>query len=91
MMCRLTPSTSVCVVTPSAFKRARPLLRPLPAEPFPTWLTVTPRVDRYARITVRQCQYSVPARFIGHRVRVQLGASQLRVFDGKREIARHER
>ena len=73
------------------FAVERPLLRPLPAEPFPTWLTVTPRVDRYARITVRQCQYSVPARFIGHRVRVQLGASQLRVFDGKREIARHER
>lgn len=73
------------------FAVEQPLLRPLPTEPFPTWLTLTPRVDRYARITVRQCQYSVPARFIGHRVRVQLGASQLRVFDGKRQIAHHER
>lgn len=67
------------------------LLRPLPAERFATWLTLTPRVDRYARITVRQCQYSVPARFIGHRVRTQLGASTLIVFDGRVEIARHER
>ena len=54
------------------FEHEAPLLRPLPVEPFPTWLTLTPRVDRYARVTVRQCQYSVPARFIGHRVRVQL-------------------
>jgi transposase len=73
------------------FTFERELLRPLPGEPFPTWLTLTPRVDRYARVTVRQCQYSVPARFIGHRVRVQLGASSLVVFDGRTEIARHER
>ena len=40
----------------------RQLLRPLPAEPFDTALTLTPRVDRYAQVTVRCCQYSVPAR-----------------------------
>ena len=51
------------------------LLRPLPAEVFETGLTLTPRVDRYARVTVRQCHYSVPARFIGHRVRVVLRAT----------------
>lgn len=73
------------------FAFERDLLRPLPTEPFPTALTLTPRVDRYARITVRQRQYSVPARFIGHRVRVHLGASTLIVFDGRVEIARHER
>jgi len=72
------------------FALEKTLLRPLPADPFPTWLTLTPRVDRYARITVRQCRYSVPARLIGRRVRVQLGASQLIVFDGRAEVARHE-
>lgn len=77
------------VGTDFAFERT--VLRPLPAEAFPTWLTLTPRVDRYARITVRQCHYSVPARFIGHRVRVQLGASSVVVFDGRNEVARHER
>jgi Mu transposase, C-terminal domain len=77
------------VGTDFAFERT--VLRPLPAGPFPTWLTLTPRIDRYARICVRQCHYSVPARFIGHRVRVQLGASTLVVFDGRKEVARHER
>jgi Mu transposase-like protein len=73
------------------FTLERNLLRPLPAEPFPAWLTLTPRVDRYARITVRRCQYSVPARLLGRRVRVQLSASELVVFDGRVEVARHER
>jgi transposase len=73
------------------FAYERTVLRPLPGEVFATWLTLTPRVDRYARICVRQCHYSVPARFIGHRVRVQLGASTVAVFDGRRELARHER
>jgi hypothetical protein len=50
------------------------LLRPLPGEPFDTTLTLTPRVDRYAEVMVRCNQYSVPARFIGHRLRVKLSA-----------------
>jgi transposase len=69
----------------------RETLRPLPSEVFPTWLTLTPRVDRYARVTVRQRHYSVPARFIGRRVRVQLGASTVTAFDGRTVIATHER
>ena len=47
----------------------RASLRPLPTEPFPTWLTVTPRVDRYARVTVRQALYSVPAKLSAGRSR----------------------
>ncbi|HEX5882716.1 MAG TPA: IS21 family transposase, partial [Actinomycetota bacterium] len=73
------------------WQQERLLLRPLPAEPFPTWLSLTPRVDRQARVTVRQCLYSVPARLIGHTVRVQLGAAQLRVYDRTRLVATHER
>ena len=67
------------------------LLRPLPAEVFETGLTLTPRVDRYARVTVRQCHYSVPAHLIGHRVRAVLRASELLVFEGRLLVARHER
>lgn len=59
------------------FALERGLLRPLPAEPFDPGLTLTPRVDRYARVTVRQCRYSVPAPLIGRRVRVSLRASGL--------------
>jgi transposase len=67
------------------------LLRALPTELFETGLALTPRVDRYARVTVRQCHYSVPARLIGHRVRGVLRASELVLFDGRAEVARHER
>ena len=67
------------------------LLRPLPAEVFETGLTLSPRVDRYARVTVRQCHYSVPAHLIGHRVRAVLRASELLLFEGRRQVARHER
>lgn len=56
------------------------LLRPVPDEPFDTALTVTPRVDRYAQVMVRCNQYSVPARFIGHRLRVKLSASAVTVY-----------
>jgi transposase len=73
------------------FAVERGLLRPLPAEQFATSLTLRPLVDRYARITVRQARYSVPARLIGRRVRVLLGASELVVFDGRAEVARHAR
>ena len=50
-----------------------------------------PRVDRYARISVGKCRYSVPARLIGSRVRVMLSANELRVFDGSRLAAVHPR
>ena len=54
------------------------------------WL-LTPRVDRYARSPCARNRYSVPARLIGRQVRVLLHASELVVFDGRAEVARHER
>ncbi len=68
------------------FDLERRALRPLPVEGVAPGLVLTPRVDRYARISVRQCRYSVPARLIGARVRVSLRASELVVFDGAREV-----
>jgi transposase len=69
----------------------RPLLRPLPGEPFETGLWLTPRVDRFSQVTVRNNRYSVPVRLIGRPVRVLLHASELVVYDGRAEVARHER
>jgi transposase len=69
----------------------RPLLRPLPEEPFETGRWFTPRVDRFAQVPVRTNRYSVPARLIGRRVRVLLHASDLVIYDGRTEVARHER
>jgi hypothetical protein len=67
------------------------LLRAQPAEPFDTALTLTPRVDRYAQVMVRCNQYSVPARFIGHRLRVKLSASTVAVYDSNAVVACHQR
>lgn len=60
-------------------------------EPFEAGLVLTPRVDRHARITVRQCHYLVPAKLIGQRVRGLLRADEVVIFAGRRQVARHER
>jgi hypothetical protein len=73
------------------FAAEAPFLLPLPADRFDTALSLSARVDRYSRINVRQCYYSVPAGLIGARVRVSLSAEDLRVFDGSALAATHER
>lgn len=73
------------------FEVERPLLRALPAEAFETGIVLRPRVDRHSRVTVRQCQYSVPARYVGRQVRVLLRATRVLVYDGPKLIATHER
>ena len=73
------------------FVAERGLLLPLPPEPFATAAVIWPRVDRYGRISVGKCRYSVPARLIGARVRVMLSANELRVFDGSALAAVHPR
>ena len=74
-----------------AFAAETTLLKPLPVEPFETGLWLTPRVDRYAQVTVRSNRYSVPSRLIGRPVRVLLNASDLTVYDGRTPVAQHER
>ncbi|MGP3965966.1 IS21 family transposase [Nonomuraea sp. 3N208] len=73
------------------FAIERPLLQPLPAEPFQTGRVFHPRVDRRSQICVRTNRYSVPVRLIGRQVRVLLHSNELIVFAGKIEVARHER
>jgi transposase len=73
------------------FAAEQPRLKPLPGEPFETGRMFTPRVDRYSQVTVRMNHYSVPVRMIGRQVRVLLHASELVIFDGRTEVARHER
>ncbi|WP_461017514.1 IS21 family transposase [Streptomyces daliensis] len=73
------------------FAAERPLLKPLPVEPFETGRLFALRVDRYGQISVRTNRYSVPVRLIGRRVRVMLHASELVVYEDGAEVARHER
>src|SRR5258708_39763675 len=74
-------------------RTSRPRRRCWPCcrEGFEAGLLLTPRVDRFGRITVRQCHYSVPVRLIGGRVRVFLRASEGIVLDGRTEVCRHAR
>ncbi|MFB7646002.1 IS21 family transposase [Streptomyces sp. NPDC056084] len=73
------------------FAAEQPLLKPLPTEPFETGRWFTPRVGRFAQVSVRGNAYSVPVRFIGRQLRVLMHANDLIVFDGRTEVTRHER
>ena len=59
----------------AAFAIEAATLMPLPREPFDTARLLLARVDAKARVSVRQCTYSVPARFAGRRLTVRLGAT----------------
>jgi transposase len=74
-----------------AFEAERPYLRPLPEEPFDAALPLRVKVDRKARVCVRQRWYSVPARLAGGRVAVRLGARVVEVHHEGRLVAVHER
>ncbi|ROS57745.1 IS21 family transposase [Frigoribacterium sp. PhB24] len=73
------------------FALERELLAPITPERFEPGLSLTPRVSRSSLVRVRMASYSVPARFIGRPVRVSLRASEVIIFDGRTEIARHPR
>jgi transposase len=73
------------------FAAEQSFLQPLPGERFDTAAVLWPRVDRYARIAVGKCRYSVPAGLIDARVRVALSANELRIFDGSKLVAAHPR
>jgi len=74
-----------------AFAAERPSLRSLPDEPFDATLPLRLKVDRKARICVRQRWYSVPARLAGRELRVRLGARSVEAIADGRVVARHER
>ncbi len=64
----------------------------LPEEPFDAarYLPLV-RVDHKARVCVRQCYYSVPARLVGRRLSARLGASFVELYEGATTVARHAR
>lgn len=73
------------------FGSEAPLLLPLPADGFDTGTVLWPRADKFARISVGKCRYSVPARMTGTAVRVRLTANELHVFEGPKAVAVHPR
>lgn len=83
--------TGAAMTVGVAFAQEAPLLTALPDDDFDCGVTLTPTVSRTSRVTVRQCFYSVPARFIGRKIRVSLRADELIVYDGRRIVATHPR
>jgi transposase len=74
-----------------AWASERPLLLALPAEPFDACETATPRVDAKSLVTIRQNRYSVPVALAGLKVSARVGAREITINHGGREVARHER
>jgi transposase len=74
-----------------AWAMERPLLVALPAEPFDSAETAAPRVDQKSLVTIRQNRYSVPVALAGLKVSARVGAREITINHGGREIARHER
>jgi transposase len=79
------------VTVGDAFAAELPHLMPPPREPFDAARLLEARVDARARVSVRQCYYSVPVRYAGRRLPVRLSATKVEVLDGPRVVAGHER
>jgi len=74
-----------------ALRRESRALGSLPLEDFETAEQAWPRVDQKALVTVRQSRYSVPVALVGRRLHARIGAREIVVLDGRREVARHPR
>src|SRR6266496_3940597 len=75
----------------AAFAIEAAMLMPLPAEAFDPARLLEARVDNRARVSVRQCFYSVPARYAGRRLPVRLASRTVEIYDGAKLVAHHER
>ncbi|MGH8303429.1 MAG: IS21 family transposase [Steroidobacteraceae bacterium] len=79
------------VTVGEAWAVERALLRALPADRFDASETATPRVDAKSLVTIRQNRYSVPVALAGLKVSARIGAREITINHGDREVARHER
>lgn len=63
----------------AAFATETTALMTLPAEAFDCARLLAARVDNRSRVSVRQCFYSVPARYAGRRLPVRLSARSVEI------------
>ncbi len=73
------------------FTTEQATLMPLPSEPFDPAVIADRRVDHRSRVSVRQCYYSVPVRYVGRRLTVRMTATRVEVLDGPKVVAAHVR
>jgi transposase len=64
----------------------------LPTEAFNAVTRLSVRVDTKARVCVRNCFYSVPARYVDYRLNVELGAETVTIIGpAGKQVAHHQR
>lgn len=66
-------------------------LAALPAQPFATWQTCQPVVNRHSLVTVKGNHYSVPVAYVGQRVEAQVHAQTIDLFKQGQCLATHTR
>ena len=74
-----------------AWVAEKPLLRPLPAEPFDARVHVGGRLDPKSRLTVLRNRYSAPAELAGLTMTATVSSTEVVIRHGCREVARHDR
>jgi transposase len=79
------------VTVGEALRVETPMLKPLPFLDLDTSERTSPRVDTKALVTIRQNRYSVPVALVGLRVEARIGAREIVISHGRREVARHPR
>lgn len=63
----------------------------LPARPYENAKLVSVRISRYQTATIDRNRYSVPTAYVGRSLRAHLGCWTVRLYDGNRLVATHER
>ena len=79
------------VTVGTAFAAERSQLLAPPTERFDPARLLQARVDNRSRVSVRQCFYSVPVRYVGRRLHVRLTGHSVEILDAATVVARHER
>jgi transposase len=74
-----------------ALAAERPHLLPLHVQPYPAVQTRTVRVSRRCRVTVDTNRYSVPARYAGALLTLQLSSAHVRLYAETALVAEHVR
>jgi hypothetical protein len=73
------------------FLEEKASLLSLPAVPFTVVQLRTGKVDPYATVRVDKNRYSVPSRYEGFKVQVQMDIERVNLFHGGKKLASHPR
>jgi transposase len=71
--------------------REQPALAALPPVPWELATWTTAKVQADCHLTVGGAHYSVPHRYVGHRLEVRLGRTTVQIYDGATLVAAHSR